>query len=258
MMRHRLFHLSISALFLALLVIGCGGTTVEATATPGPSLANILSEQLNQTPTSKPAEVITVVVTATNTLASPTTAQEGSPVTEDVTPTITATATVTELPLPPTATATEEGVFTQTPNTIKLRPTVPTINIRRGPSVAFAIVGYLSGDAEAQILARDTTGTWFNILTENGLRGWVSASVTEIVSGELNQIEVAATIPATPTPTRTPTPMRTSIPLPPPPTGADRTREPQPPPAPSRTPIPYPNPSPTSAAFPTPTTNPYP
>jgi len=72
------------------------------------------------------------------------------------------------------------------------------------------------------VLARDRTGTWYNVVTEDDVNGWVAGSVTELLSDEvaLDSIEIAATIPVpptfTPTLTATPTSTVTPTPLPPP------------------------------------------
>lgn len=81
---------------------------------------------------------------------------------------------------------------------VRVRPLPAAVNIRRGPGTAYEIVGILQNNATAVVLARDGTGSWFNVVTDVGLNGWVAVNVVEVVSGEAVRVEIAATEPAAP------------------------------------------------------------
>ena len=90
--------------------------------------------------------------------------------------------------LPPAATVTPipiEGTLT-----VK-------VNVRSGPGTSFAALGQLNAGEKVQIIVRDATGTWYQILypAASGGYAWVAAQFVQIPAG--TQVPVQAT----PTPT---------------------------------------------------------
>ncbi len=133
--------------------------------------------------------------------------------TAESTPTQTYTAT-------PTATETAEptATITATPWPY-FNITISSANLRTGPGIVYAIVGYVFEGDTVRILARNNSqNSWYNVETEDGTLGWISEAVGEPETDEsMTNIPIAATIPPppptnTPTPTRTPPPTSTPIP----------------------------------------------
>lgn len=81
---------------------------------------------------------------------------------------------------------------------ILVNPLSAAVNIRRGPGITYEIVGVLNKNATAKVLARDETGSWYNIIANNGLKGWVAANLVQVTSGQAAQIVVAGTEQAAP------------------------------------------------------------
>lgn len=98
-----------------------------------------------------------------------------------------------------------------TPTAFSLNPTVKAIrnaNVRQGDSTLYPVVGSLTRDTVAPVIALSSLGTgWFYIQLDNGIRGWISPSVVE-TNGNfagLPRIEPPP-VPVTPTPVPTATP----------------------------------------------------
>lgn len=259
--RRSLYSLAI-VLLLSISIPACmpsGSTAAPAlTDVEEPSLADIISEQLPESTGVSMVQYATVIVTATPPEPTP-----------SETPEPTATATPTELPptveieetATPEFTVTATEVITEpaTPGPPRLRSVQGTLNIRLGPGTGYDIAGYFGANEEAEVLARNRSGSWFNILRANGQRGWVSAALVEFVAGDEIAVAVAATVPALPTSTFTPTAVPTASPV--------STARPNPPsrPSPTRppdTPVPVVTatlvPPPPTEPPPTATQNPYP
>jgi hypothetical protein len=79
-------------------------------------------------------------------------------------------------------------------------------NLRSGPGTNFSIVASVVENQIVDWLAQDNEGQWYNIQTAEGIRGWVHSSL--VIPLALDDMPVAATVPATPRQfyTRTPTP----------------------------------------------------
>jgi serine/threonine protein kinase len=154
---------------------------------------------------------------------------------------------------PPPDTPTFTPSPTATP-TITVSPTpipqveviVSSASLRLGPGTAYPILRYLyQGDVVA-VLAKDSAaGDWYNIILDDGSRGWLAAIASSPLSEtSLNNIEIAVTVPPrptntpTPTPTNTPTPTSTYTPIPVP--GGSDPQPPQPTTPPTPTPPPLP------------------
>ncbi len=144
-------------------------------------------------------------------------------------PTATPTVTVTPTPIP------------------QVEVIVSSASLRLGPGTAYPIMRYLyQGDVVA-VLAKDSAaGDWYNIILDDGSRGWLAAiAVRPLDETSLNIIEIAVTLPPRPTNTPTPTPTNTSTPTPtytptPAPGGGDPqpTSQPTTPPTPTPPPLP--------------------
>jgi len=94
-----------------------------------------------------------------------------------------------------------------------------SINFRTGPGTAYGPVAgkpFLQLGDVLLLMARTADNSWFNVETEDGIRGWVSASVVDLVPPQtVEDVTVAITIPPAPTSTRTPTRVPTNTPVPP-------------------------------------------
>jgi serine/threonine protein kinase len=121
----------------------------------------------------------------------------------------------------PTTTATPTNTATPTPIP-QIQITVSSASLRQGPSINYPILRFLfQGDVVA-VLAKDSLeGEWYNVILDDGRRGWIAASVSRLLDEDsINIIPIAATIPPRPTntptatPTNTPTPTNTATPDP--------------------------------------------
>lgn len=141
-------------------MLGVGGLSTASATTPAP-------------PTAIPV-VIVLEITATpppTLLPSPTPSPS---------PTITSTPTV---PLSPPPTATRPP--TATPSTTPPAPVAMAViearalNVRAGPGIDYAIIGYAARDQCYRIIDRSEDGGWLR-LDFDGLVGWVSAGWVQI------------------------------------------------------------------------------
>ena len=118
-------------------------------------------------------------------------------------------------PSAPQATDTPAPTATPVPNvarfTVKTDLTAANVNVRTGPSTAFAIIGTVGRGAQFDISGRNLENTWF-AFSFSGQRGWIFAGLVNVENAHL--ITVAQNIPATPVPP-TPTPVPpTPVPAP--------------------------------------------
>ena len=117
----------------------------------------------------------------------------------------------------PQPTDTPAPTATPVPNvarfTVKTDLTAANVNVRTGPSTAFAIIGTVGRGAQFDISGRNLENTWF-AFSFSGQRGWIFAGLVNVENANL--ITVAANIPATPVPpTATPVPVApTPVPAP--------------------------------------------
>jgi len=162
----------------------------SSTATPTPRLI-ILETPALPPPSPAPAP------TATFTVAPPT-----------ATPTGTSSPTATVTPSP-TATASPTITPTSTPD----KPRVvagANVNLRSGPGLAYPVVATLRAGQEADILARNAAGDWWQLAWTGGKLVWVAAAVVRSL-GPVNTVALAENIPPPPP---TPTPRPTTPPTP--------------------------------------------
>jgi uncharacterized protein YraI len=103
-------------------------------------------------------------------------------------PSETPTFTFTEFSATPT--------FTLTPVLIEGTLTLG-VNVRSGPGTTFESLGVLEAGAKVQILSKDNSGAWYQILHPTGPqgRGWVASQYVQIPSGT----EIPPDATATPT-----------------------------------------------------------
>jgi serine/threonine protein kinase len=157
------------------------------------------------------------------------------PDTSTETPTLPPTATTPPTTVPPTATntATREVMETATIQPTEPSPTatscpapqlrvsIASVNIRSGPGGSYAVVSIALENDTFPIIATTSSGSWYNIALDEDERGWISATVVEIIIDAAcdEEISVAVTIPAPPSPTSTlipPTSTNTPAPAQPP------------------------------------------
>lgn len=115
----------------------------------------------------------------------------------------------------PTPTATATATATSSPTPIpQVAISVSSASLRQGPGTVYPILRYLyEGDVVA-VLAKDTAAEdWYNVLLDDGTRGWLaSVAVSPVGEASINNVGIAATLPARPTNTPTPTPTNTPTP----------------------------------------------
>lgn len=131
-------------------------------------------------------------------------------------PTVTAPKVIILATLTPTA-ANLQGVTTATrvpEYSVVVKDLYTPANIRGGPGLTFRVVGQLYASDIAQIIARTRTvdNMWYLIRTTQGVTGWVSVSVVDVLPLDAlpDNIMVAVTIPPSPTPSNTPAPVTAS------------------------------------------------
>jgi serine/threonine protein kinase len=145
----------------------------------------------------------------------------------------------------PTPTETATATFTPSPTPIpQVEIFVSSASLRQGPGTIYPILRYLYEGEVVGVIGQDSpAGEWYNVILDDGSRGWLAAIACRWVDdSSKNNIPIAATIPVRPTntptstPTNTPTPTFTPTPNP----GGGN-----PPPPPANTPTPTAPPLPT-------------
>ncbi|GAB5492816.1 MAG: hypothetical protein Phog2KO_30310 [Phototrophicaceae bacterium] len=112
-----------------------------------------------------------------------------TPTTEIPTAEPSPTIQITDTPIPPqSAQITTDGTLTVT---------VETANLRSGPGTNYNIAGSAVSGTVLDIIARTGDSDWYLIEKPDGNPAWIWSGIVD-VSGSNSQIEVAATIPATP------------------------------------------------------------
>lgn len=135
------------------------------------------------------------------------------PATNTPAPTATDEPPPTEAADEPTAEPTAEAAVENADTTARVRVTVASANLRRGPGVVYPTAGAVFQGDEMSLVATSRDQTWYLVELADGQRAWVAASVSELVEGaNLETVPVAATIPPAPTATRVP-PTLTPIPI---------------------------------------------
>ena len=79
------------------------------------------------------------------------------------------------------------------------------LNVRGGPGTAYAVVGALNSGEQAEIIAKNPEGDWWEVNLPTGGTGWVYGPLVQ-ATGDTSSVAVATNIPAAP-PTPTPAPI---------------------------------------------------
>lgn len=106
------------------------------------------------------------------------------------------------------------------------------LNVRSGPGTAYPVVGALASGEQAEIIAKNPEGDWWQVTMPTGGTGWVYGQLVQ-TSGDTASIAIATDIPAAP-PTPTPAPVAeapTEAPTAAPEAPAEQPTEAAPPPA---------------------------
>ncbi len=114
------------------------------------------------------------------------------------------------------ATTPDAALLTATPAAVVLAPTETPIsnprvqassslNVRSGPGTAYPIVAALNTGEQADIVAKNPAGDWWQVSLPNGTQGWVYGPLVQ-TNGDTSAIAIAANIPDAP-PTPTPAPV---------------------------------------------------
>ena len=216
----------------------CGGL--------GLSLANveleptaIASESLQTTRALPTADELEIYPSAST--ISPT-ATEKPPSTNAAATSLPTVTTIGMQTLQPSTTFTRQPTVTMEP---EVEVNIGSANVRSGPGTNYDTITMVGEGSRFVVIAKNSSGDWYNVLLDDGTLAWIAASVVDEVSS-LVRVEVAQTIPAPPTvvatspllPTNTSTPLPTNTlaPLPtntlPPPTLPPPTQSPptEPPP----------------------------
>lgn len=148
--------------------------------------------------------IVAIGCGGTTASATPESTATNPPATATASPSRTAGPTSTK---PPIATPT----ITPTPTPgITLHVAVTAANFRAGPGTQYGVLEVLPYNTAVTILGRTEDRAWFNVMTENGRRGWLGASVVYYADpAQSQQVETVATMPpppATPAPPPTWTP----------------------------------------------------
>lgn len=139
-------------------------------------------------------------------VASAQAVQESLPTPTLVPSTVTPTATS----VPPTATPTLEPTATATFTPVPVPRVIAEsqqVNVRQGPSTAYAVVGQMAQADSAIVLGRNEAGSWWQVILEDGTEGWVVASLVG-TDGPMDAVEIAQNV----APPPQPAPVATSAP----------------------------------------------
>ncbi|VAW32505.1 FIG00503421: hypothetical protein, partial [hydrothermal vent metagenome] len=111
----------------------------------------------------------------------------------------------------PTATPTNTATPTPIP---QIEIILSSGSLRLGPGISYPIIQFLFQGNVVAVLAKDSLeGEWYNIILDDGTRGWIAASVSRLLNdNSIENILIAATIPPRPTNTPTATPTNTATP----------------------------------------------
>ena len=114
---------------------------------------------------------------------------------------------------PATVTVNVIEEVTATPTTlagVTLPPGVPwaaitagVLNVRRGPSTNYPVIGQLKQNDVVEISGKNADGSWLQIVYPTGTigRGWISASYAQVRGSPVSIPVVETPLPPTPTPT---------------------------------------------------------
>lgn len=189
---------------IAALLTGCGLGADEAGETT-PSQIQAQDTEVAPTPEAATSTPTEEVATQTPT-PSPAPTDTPLPV-----PTNTPLPLPTETPTTVPPTAAPEATATPVPDAVVA---AATLNVRSGPGTAFANVGSLEAGEALSVLGQSDNCTWLKIRSDQGLEGWVAATIGDTVYTSLNLPCNAVPVLVVPSPTSPPQPTPTSAPQP--------------------------------------------
>jgi len=96
-----------------------------------------------------------------------------------------------------------EAAPTATPMSVPRLTADKTVNVRSGPGTNYAAIGQLAAGETFEIIGKNPTGDWWQF-DYNDRPGWVLGQVV-VASGNVDQVQIAQNIPASPTPVPPPT-----------------------------------------------------
>lgn len=111
----------------------------------------------------------------------------------------------------PAADATEEAddvallTPTETPESAPSLLADTALNVRRGPSLLYDIVGGLQPGEQLNIVGKNGAGDWWQVILPGEVEGWVYSALVR-AEGDVNQVAVIDDIPPPPEPTAAPEP----------------------------------------------------
>lgn len=180
------------------LLANTAAPTPEQVAVPAvQSLQGVTNEDLP--PGNLPvAQVATATVPVAEPLADEDAPAEGDAAEDDETPDTSADADDVPAAAEPLPTPTEAAPI---PTPVS-KPQVQAsngLNVRGGPGTAYAVVGALNSGEQADIIAKNPAGDWWQVSMPTGGTGWVYGPLVQ-TSGDTGSIAVATDIPPEPTP----------------------------------------------------------
>lgn len=172
------------------------------------SLAPVTSNEQTPAADAPPPTAAVVAVIATATVPAAVPVDSSTALSREVSTgeAVTGTQTTGEVPAAanPLPTTT-----TQAPTaTVVSKPQIQAsnaLNVRSGPGTAYPVVGALNTGEQAEIVAKNPEGDWWQVALPTGGTGWVYGPLVQAL-GDTGSIVVATDIPAAP-PTPTPAPV---------------------------------------------------
>jgi uncharacterized protein YraI len=168
-------------------------TSAEQTPAATATAAEVAAAE--STTSTIPSAVIVDSTSTTSTVATTSTTSSTS------TTAVSESATSGEAQLP---TATTQAPAA-TPVTKPMVVASNGLNVRSGPGTDYPVVGALNGGEQAEIVAKNPEGDWWEVTLTTGGTGWVFGALVQ-TAGDTGSIAVATNIPAAP-PTATPAPV---------------------------------------------------
>lgn len=103
----------------------------------------------------------------------------------------------TKTPLPANTSQATRTIVVATTLRPQVQVNISSANIRSGPGTNYPPIDVAERGDVFTILATDSSQDWYNILMPDGKRGWIGASVVNVL-GTLSNVDVALTVPAAP------------------------------------------------------------
>ena len=179
--------------------------TPTETSTPIPTDTPIPTETPTSTPTETPLPTETPTPVPTETFTPiPTPTNTFTPI--PPTPTNTFTPTPTDTP---TITPTPTSTYTPTPTPILGQSNNDRVNVRPGPSIAYARISTLTVDEVITLSGKLVDETWLEMASTDVQTGWVAIENIEVSDEGLANLPIVT---VSPTPILNPCPVRITSP----------------------------------------------